>query len=237
MKRYHRNPETLTVLQVQQRFTSDFFEGRTKGLSQIQATLYAAQKNGVLVAGHTSDAPVSAPAAPRAVAPAPAPRAVASAPAPVRETGDKGGEWAVIDRKKRYASAAMSYAAAKKHAAELLDDLVPSWEIHDRGLDIQDEEDFGDMEQRHVYDAAQERAAEEWHEEADRMRAEAKIEVVPASEARAFKQEMLGQSSRSGGAAPSYGEPWSGYSGHGRGGFGSAGGWGPGGGRGGWGGG
>jgi len=181
-------------------------------------------------AAPTVAAPAPRPAAPVRAAAAPAP--VAAAPARAEESG---GEWAVIDRKTRYASAAMSHAEAKKHAKDLLANIGPDWDIHDRGLDIQEETDWGDTHSRHAYDIAQEMAEDQWHEEAEQMRAAAQIEVVPASEARAFKQEMLNQSSRSSGMSSYGAEPWPGYSGHGRGGFGGAGGWGPYGGRGGWG--
>ena len=145
------------------------------------------------------------------------------------------GEYAVVDEKRKFVSASMSRAEAEKMAKELLSEISPDWDPYERGCELMDETDWGDTDERHAFDIAQEMAEEEYEEEAAQMRREANIRVVSASEARAIKEAMLAPKVSSY-SAPSYGEPWPGYSGHGRGGFGGAGGWGPGGGRGGWGG-
>ena len=171
---------------------------------------------------------------PRQAAPPPVPRQV-SAPAPSPAPMSSGGEYAVVDEKRKFVSASMSRAEAEKMAKELLGEISPDWDPYDRGVELMEETDWGDTAERHAFDIAQEMAEEEWEQEAEQMRRERNIRVVSASEARAIKQAMLAPKS-SYSSSPSYGEPWPGYSGHGRGGFGGAGGWGPGGGRGGWGG-
>lgn len=167
---------------------------------------------------------------------APAARAPAPAAVPTSVSSTDGDDWAVVDEKARFVSAAMTRKEADALVKKMLAAIGPSWDPWDRGLEIVEEGDYEDYDPDHALDMAQERAEEEWEEEAEDMRRRSTIRVVTASEARQIKQAILSPSRSQASSPTATNEPWPGYSGHGRGGFGGAGGWGPYGGRGGWGG-
>ena len=85
----------------------------------------------------------------------------------------------------------MTRAEAVKKVKTMLDSIGPTWDVHDRGLEILEETNWGNVAERHAYDIAQERAEAEWEAEAESMRSKYQIEVVPAAELVNIKLKMV----------------------------------------------
>ena len=126
--------------------------------------------------------------------PRPAPSlAAATAPPPSVRTppATRAEGWVVVEEEEQFFSPVMPRAAAIEYAKARLEGRKPSWDPYDRGLDILQDIEWGDVQERHAFDIAQERAEAEWEREAERMRAEAGIEVITSAEAVKRKLEMF----------------------------------------------